>query len=174
MNAARSHRGFTLLELVLVLMLIGIVLGMAAPSLRGWARGSKLRDASDQFVSVARYARSQAIATGQTHRISINSEGTGYELLIQSGEEFTAPEGGIGPEFELLEGLQIRLVQRSPEADARIAQGGSSDATIDFFPTGRVEVAQVRISGPENDGFDILCATPSEGFRVLQPGEETQ
>jgi prepilin-type N-terminal cleavage/methylation domain-containing protein len=37
-----TSRGFTLLELVVVMMIIATVLAMAAPSLRGWHKGAML------------------------------------------------------------------------------------------------------------------------------------
>ena len=58
----KASVAFTLLELVLVLVVLSTALAVAAPSMRGWSKGSTLRDAGDQFLAVARWARSQAVA----------------------------------------------------------------------------------------------------------------
>jgi len=62
-----SLSGFTLIELILVLLIISITMALAAPSLRGWSDGAKLRDAGDLFVASAKWARAQAILTGTPH-----------------------------------------------------------------------------------------------------------
>src|SRR3954464_4283125 len=85
----RCHRAFTLIELILVLLIIGTVLAMASPSLRGWSRGSKIRDAGEQFLSVARYGRAQAVADARMYRLQVDAKSGTYQLLVQDGEQFT-------------------------------------------------------------------------------------
>ncbi len=55
------RRGFTLLELVLVLLLLCICVATAAPSLRGFWHGSRIKDAGDQIMAITRWSRTQAI-----------------------------------------------------------------------------------------------------------------
>ena len=50
MKRPPRQSGFTLLELILVMVIICTALALAAPSLNGWARGSKMRDAVSTMI----------------------------------------------------------------------------------------------------------------------------
>src|SRR4051812_41387822 len=97
----RAHSAFTLIELVLVLVIISTAMAIAAPSLGGWNRGSKLRDAGDQFLAVARYARTQALANAQTYRLNIDPAGGRYWLTAQEGQGFVNLGNEFGRMFSL-------------------------------------------------------------------------
>lgn len=158
-SRARSS-AFTLLELVLVLVIIGTALGMAAPSLRGWSRGSRLRDTADQFLALTRLARSQAVASCQVHRLCLSSSGQ-YQLLVQHGEEFVPIASSFGDVFMLPEGYRIQL---------RVLTEGSENC-IDFYPTGRTQPAHVLIISDQEETIELACTTPSEMFRLISAGE---
>ncbi len=53
--------GFTLVELLLVLVLLGVVVGIAMPYFVHSIRGNRLRVAGRTLVTVSRYARSMAV-----------------------------------------------------------------------------------------------------------------
>lgn len=160
MRTQTPHRGFTLLELVLVLVIICTALAVAAPSLRNWSHGSYVRNAADEFVAVTRYARTQAIATGQMYRL--NLETGEYHLTIQRGEEFTPVDSDLG-RATLAEGYTIELLASQQAAD--------KGASIDFFPTGRTQPSKVRITSNQGESLEIECAAPTESFRVLNVGD---
>lgn len=56
-----AQRGFTLIEMVTVIALAGLMLGLAAPSLRGFLMGHRVKSAVQALVSAAQEARSEAI-----------------------------------------------------------------------------------------------------------------
>src|SRR6185503_3394053 len=96
MSRARSHSGFTLWELILVMVIITLALAMAAPSLGGWGRAAKLRDTGDQFLAVTRWARSQAIADAQIYRLNLDTSAGTYWLTTQQGEQFVELGNSFG------------------------------------------------------------------------------
>src|SRR5438067_9157424 len=58
-RTARSQpRGFTLFELVLVMLVLAVIMAMVAPKLAGTARGRRTGDAATQITALAYYARS--------------------------------------------------------------------------------------------------------------------
>src|SRR3954468_16768414 len=79
---------FTLMELVLVLMLITIAMAMAAPSLRNFWKGNRIKDAGEQLGYITRLARTQAISDGAVYRLGIDQGGTGYALYVQQATGF--------------------------------------------------------------------------------------
>ena len=164
MQPARNHpRAFTLIELIIVMVIICIALAVAAPSLSGWNRGSRLRDATDQFLALTRWARVQAIATSKVHRINVDAQGGRYWVSAQEGLEFVPVISHFGDEFYVPEGASIEVTNE---------QSQNFDY-ISFYPTGRTTPRHVRLADDRGE-FSIVCQTPAEGFRILKPGEVIQ
>src|SRR6476620_9764924 len=58
----RRTNGFTLIELILVMLLLTIIVGTAMPSVRGFLGWSRSRDAIAQIIAMTQYAKSKAAA----------------------------------------------------------------------------------------------------------------
>ena len=56
-----NKHGFTLVELMLVIVLIGVVLGLAVPSIRDTLTTDKLKKASRQLIGLERELRAEAV-----------------------------------------------------------------------------------------------------------------
>ncbi|MEO6437495.1 MAG: GspH/FimT family pseudopilin [Tepidisphaeraceae bacterium] len=154
---------FTLLELVLVLVVLSTALAVAAPSMRAWSKGSKLRDAGDQFLSVTRWARSQAIADSRVYRLYVDPAAGQYWVAAQDGQEFVALGSGLGRVNVLSEDLRIQLTN----LDVQGASQASTLEFVEFYPTGRAWPARVRITLDNGDATDIVCESPAEEFRLV-------
>jgi len=152
---------FTLIELILVLVILSTALAIAAPSLRGWARGSKLRDAADQFQAVTRWARAQAIAESQTYRLNV-VDGR-YWLTAQEGLEFVPVMSDFGAQFVMPDGASITMTQRDQSQPLEF---------VTFYPTGRTTSPAIVRLADDRGTYDFVCDTPAEGFRRLKPGEQ--
>jgi len=162
MTRRTRQSAFTLLELILVMVIICTALAMAAPSLNGWARGSKMRDAVDQFVALTQFARTQAISTATVHRLQIEGPARAYYVLNQDGEEFVPLNTEMGRQFPLPDEFSLKLTDL----------GGANRDYIDFYPTGRTDPGVVEIT-PTNGGDVVVirCPSPTEAYRLVQPGE---
>lgn len=55
------NRGFTLLELMVVIVVASILLGVAVPALGDWIRNARLTSAANDLVASLHYARSESI-----------------------------------------------------------------------------------------------------------------
>ena len=70
MRALRSH-GVTLIELLVVIAILGLVALVAIPNLSS-GDAKRLDVATAEVVAALRYARSQALRSGEVHGITIN------------------------------------------------------------------------------------------------------
>ena len=155
--------GFTLLELVLVLLILCIAAAVAAPSLVGWGRASTVRDAGDQFLAVARWARTQALADSTVYRLNVDAQNGTYWVTVQDGMNFVAPGNEFGRVFQVPDGFSIAMTTVGQDQQQAMT-------SVDFLPTGRTQPARVRIGRSDNDAVNIECPTPAEGFRLADSG----
>ena len=56
-----AERGFTLIEVMVTITLLGVLLGLAAPSFSLWTRNAQVRTVSDALQNGARLAQTEAV-----------------------------------------------------------------------------------------------------------------
>jgi len=161
----RAAGAFTLLELIAVLLLISTVLAIAAPSLRGFARGRQTAGAAAQILSLTQLARSRAASLGCTHRLNLDAETGTYWLTTQRGGAFVEIRGGHGRRFRLPGGVSAAL---------HLPSGAEPLPCVGFYPDGRCDPATIELTGGEGDVFHVTCPSPSERFRVTCPEENNR
>ena len=157
MRTTRSHsRGFTLFEIILVMVILCIAMAVAAPSLRGWSHGARLRDSADQFLAAARFAHTKAIADCKIYRLYVDPKAGSYWVTVQEGEQFLNVGSDFGRVFQVAEGVQMQVT--SGEANSNVE-------FIEFYPSGRSMPASARFSD-DMASINVTCRSPAEGFRI--------
>ncbi len=166
MSRNRAQTGFTLLELVLVMVIIAIALAAVAPKLRGWSRGQDLHNEADQIVFMTRYARAQAVSDGQMYRLTIDPQAGTYALTKLDGVNYVQAKGDFGDTRRLPDGYRIAVI---PQPGVT-----TTSNTVDFYPSGRTQVAQLRLTAANGDISDVVCSSAAEEFTVATGGQVTQ
>lgn len=88
-NSETMHdKGFTLIELILVLVIVGFLTALVAPAITSLT-GLKLKTATRKMAAGLRYARSQAVTTGSEYQVVFDM-GKG-EMMIESLKEEEIP-----------------------------------------------------------------------------------
>lgn len=111
------QRGFSLIELVVVLVLVATLAGLGAAVIGGALPGQQLRNAARSLAVELRYTRARAIATGQEQVFSLDVAAKRWN----AAREHT---GEIPEEIELI------------VTTAREEQPARDVAAVRFFPTG--------------------------------------
>jgi len=150
------HGGFTLLELILVLALIGTVLSMVAPSLWAFCRARETADTAGRILALTQYARSQAVTEGRALRLCVDNDACWLEA--QEGGAFAALTSEMGRRFGFPAGASVQLFDAS---GIEVPHG-----SVQFGPDGRTEAATIRITGRQGEVYRVVCDSATERFRV--------
>jgi len=116
-RAALRTRGFTLVEIVVVVALIGLVFSLIAVSVGDGLQGAKVRAASRDLAAALRYTRTQAIVKRESQALTLDVDARSY----------TAPGKAM---VELPKQMSMKLLTAASE------QVGEGVGRIRFFPDG--------------------------------------
>ncbi len=134
-----AARGFTLVELLVVLAIIGLVLGLALPQLRELS-GVELRSAARRLAGAARYASEQAAVRKSPHRIRFDFEQRAYRVEVAEGDRWLPDPATLGAAVRLPGAVRIAAVET--RARGRQTDG---EAWVEFYPKGYSELAVVQL-----------------------------
>jgi general secretion pathway protein H len=118
--------GFSLLELIVVLVLIAGTTALAANLMSAGLPGQQLRGASREVAAQLRFARAQAIVSGQPQRFELDT----------ATREWHAPKDRAG---KLSDKIEIIAV------GARDEQASPTMAAYRFFPDGASTGGNIRL-----------------------------
>jgi type IV fimbrial biogenesis protein FimT len=71
---ARAARGFTVVELMVVVMVAGILLALAVPSMREFMARQRVKAVNAELVTDLQYARSESIARNRTVSVRFRAD----------------------------------------------------------------------------------------------------
>ena len=138
MTGRSAQRGFTLLEIILVMAIIALASLLAAAAMGGGFRGMQLKASARQIAANLRYTRAQAIETGRPQRFEIDP----------ARHTWQAPKshhGEIPPKLE----IEFTGAREAQSTGARSGIGA-----ILFFPDGAATGGRIRL-GSGKAAWDV-------------------
>ena len=146
-GAGNSNRGFTLLELVMVMLIIGLVMGVVIPRVGSGLLGDDLRGAVRMAMAEVDRARSEALTSGETWCVVFDLDGNGLGAGVYNGSAGEdAPDRNIA--LRELPG-SVRLVEIVPQGAESVREGRM---LLPFFPNGLGMPASLVFRSGEEPG----------------------
>lgn len=146
----RTKTGFTLIELMVVMLLISIILAVAIPRFEGGFLQDPIKQFSRKMISTVRSLRSAAVQTQkqQTLIIDLNTQ-----QLYVAGPPVQAETEPVAPKksFKLPDSLALVAVEFS--SSDRITTG---NAQIHFYPEGYSDHAFIRLESGDEDRYTFV------------------
>ena len=167
-----SRPAFTLLELVLVMLIITIVVGAVAPSLRGFTMGRSARNTATRILTMTQYARTEAISQGRVYRLTYSPRQRAfwvdYSTLAgdNSENQRSAPDADMAPRLDVDERLSIDTKDMSTSS--------TGNQYVEFRPSGRSDPASIVITDQSNAQIEVACSSATEMFRIVADAERTK
>lgn len=151
--------GFSLIELMLVIMVIGIVIATATPYMAKSIRGNRLRFAAQSVVSAGRYARSMAVMSQSDVVLTFDLDAS--SLSVDRG-------GASRPQAEQPAEVPATEPATDPSTAGARDSSGTNAAPITSSPMPRlkrrldeVKIASVDIDGAGSSGGGACSITYS-------------
>lgn len=166
-----GSRGFTLIELILVMTILTVTVSITAPALARFFRGRSLDSEARRLLALTRQGQSRAISEGLPMDLWIDSNNRAIGLEAEPSYETDDPKA---VQFEVDPDMQIEAVTQSDQASSfgstRMSQPTSSLTTpllrkrpnlptIRFLPDGSMAESSpqtVRITGRDGTALWLV------------------
>jgi type II secretion system protein H len=184
LSSGDERKAFTLIELMIVVVLIGILSALIIPEMKSGYQDALLRSTSRNLVNVFSIASSRAVSVNQLHRVRIDSK-TGRYLIEKrtretvQGDEFAPLKDVSEAEGALDTRISIQVIK--PDVLAATATEGAPPETvvngqlidtISFYSDGTADPVEVLLR--DRQGFRQLLRINSitSRVKVLDLGRE--
>ena len=159
-----NRAGFTLLEMLVVMVLIGVITAVAVPVAGAGIQTLRLQSGARHVAAALRLARGRAIRSQEIHLVSLDREQS--RVTVASGDlrferSFQLPSGVRLQEALLLDGTPPR-------------QGRQRERTDFYFsPSGLSQALEIRLVNARGRSLRVVQKAFSRSPRILQvPPEE--
>lgn len=147
------NKGFSLIEMVIVLVLISLSIALVTPSMSRFSKRIELKTSAQKVSGILRFFRSEAVQKGRVFQVLFDPDSRVVRVKALEGDD---PEKE-GKEELKLQGRRYFLPSGIQMKEVRIpsTEFPSDLPTIEFYP-----------NGGSNGGTILLETEGEKGYRI--------
>jgi len=137
-----KSKAFSLVEILLVLIIIGIVVALAAPNFsKGYAH-FQLDKTADDLLSVSRWAQAMSMGQERVYALSFSQDHRSYNLVCEKSDEDNVGEDVFEPVKGALGRMHVipDTIRFETQADR-----------IKFYPDGTIDRAEIKLESSNQE-----------------------
>jgi prepilin-type N-terminal cleavage/methylation domain-containing protein len=155
----KKEHGFTLPEVLIVIVILGILLAIAVPTWFGVVESRQVDSAANQFASDLRLAHNKATNRLEPQKVVLTSGGSSYKIGTSDSFEtrdFCGDDGCSDNDPQ----VSIAGVDEGDEVTITFSPDGSASVEPDGAPT------TFKVATDGNSGHDIQLTPATSGVEV--------
>lgn len=180
--------GFTLLELMVVLVLIGILTATIVPAMKGSYEDALLRSTARELASACTLTYSRAVTTSQLHRLRLDIKAGRYtiERASRGGEqgtafvpvrEFPGAQGKLDTRISIEIREPVENPSAAPEERAEPIPGDemrmeNPSEVISFYPDGTADAREIVLRDREGYRLGMRLNPTTARVRLVELEKE--
>jgi type II secretion system protein H len=176
-NRRAKAKGFTLIELMIVIVLIAIMTGVIVAEMRGTFEDALLRATARKLMDAANIANARAVAVNEPHLLTLDLANHRYSIHhnVRDEEEGLRQVSDLpGGEGELDERVRIEL--RDPlvdepapdEAEASDSSQMRDRHIIRFMPDGTADASEILLVDRAGGEIRLRMSMAIARWRVVE------
>ena len=130
---ARSPRpGFTFVEIILVIAIMGILIGVALPRMQRTLGAARLQSYAQEICTLARRLQGEAIVRSRAYCLVFDKEQNTFQARLPAGGRLQDVPGRLGRAWGVRDGISVRI-EPQDSLETFFYPDGSTDPVKIFF-----------------------------------------
>jgi prepilin-type N-terminal cleavage/methylation domain-containing protein len=166
-RARWGQRGFTLIEIMIVVAILGIILGISLPAIHKQRKTAPMTQTVKSLREVSSHARARAIFSGQ--RVQMVFRPYERTFSLSGGGGASLPKGGAGKEVsgEIHDDVRVEML------DINLMDFRDQElAVVNFHPNGTCDELIIILASPDTRRRTLIWEVTTGLSRVLSEEEE--
>lgn len=143
--------GFTFLELVIVVVILGIIFAVSVPRFQGFYRDARVKKAAQNIVTLSRLLREKAILEQAVY--SLNFDSAKAKFIVSCNKNNAEKEDTSRAVRLSLSGQGLA----AREIDVSVSTG---DWPLRFYPDGKMDEAAIELSVKGMQNSTVINSSP--------------
>jgi len=146
-------RGFTLIELIFVVVIIGVLIGASAPQLKKALDDFELRNFAKDIYALSLYLQASAVSRATVYCLHIRQEDGEFRASYKAGDGFRDLPGRYG-----------RAYRAPPQTT--IALDPPDMAAVYFYPDGGIDRITITLANGQGKQYSLEMRGASGEIKI--------
>lgn len=161
------NRGFTLAELILVVILLTLVIGIVAPRFSDTIPAARLSRAGTEMHAVIQKVRADAVILVRSYQLNLDPDAGAYWVTVEEDPlkapgEYVQAGGPLRDVFQLPSGVVFGTISGAP------ASTTGTGYLFTFKPDGTVEGGSIVLSIPDGPSRTLTIDGATSNVEVSE------